>query len=172
MRGTCILKSSFTELHVSTRPSCRYHFLRYFSGSFMKNRTANLNTKIWPKLPEGDPRKRPLLSCQSRQPSRTLCPQITILPRFGGTSCTSPQWTKTKDSCKGGLSKGAQCAKQTFQQRNGLPSAVVTRHPVGLGKPVQSHPGLSSRKSHLQVQMPQGEWPWAGDRPVFWKKPL
>ena len=52
--------------------------------------------------------------------------------------------------------KGASCAKQTCLQRNGLPSAVVTRHPVGLGKSVQMQPGLSSRKSHLQVQMPQG----------------
>ena len=56
---------------------------------------------------------------------------------------------------KGGLSQGAQCAKQTFLQRNGLPSAVVTRHPLGLGTSVQSQPGLGSRTSHLQAQMPQ-----------------
>ena len=69
-------------------------------------------------------------------------------------------------SCKGGSSKGAFCAKQTFLQGNGLPSAalqgiglpsaVVTRHPLGLGKSVQSQPGLSSCKSRLQVQTPQG----------------
>ena len=47
-------------------------------------------------------------------------------------------------------------AKQIFAQKNGLPSAVVTRHPLGLGKSVQSQPGLISRKAHLQVQMPQG----------------
>ena len=52
--------------------------------------------------------------------------------------------------------KGAACAKQTLLQINGFPSAVVTRHPLGLGKSVQSQPGLSSRKSHLQVQIPQG----------------
>ena len=46
--------------------------------------------------------------------------------------------------------------KADFLQRNGLPRAVVTRHPLGLGKSVQSQPGLSSRKSHLQVQMPRG----------------
>ena len=67
---------------------------------------------------------------------------------------------------KGGLSKGAFCEKQTFlqgnglpsavPQGNGLPSAVVTRHPLGLGKSVQSQPGLSTCKSHLQVQTPQG----------------
>ena len=39
---------------------------------------------------------------------------------------------------------------------NGLPSAVVTRHPLGLGKSVQSRTGLGSCKSHLQVQTPQG----------------
>ena len=60
----------------------------------------------------------------------------------------------------------AFCAKQTFLQGNGLPSAVlqgnglpsavVTRHPLGLGKSVQSWTGLGSCKSHLQVQTPQG----------------
>ena len=69
-------------------------------------------------------------------------------------------------SRKGGLSKGAFCAKQTFLQGNGLPSAVlqgnglpsavVTRHPLGLGKSAQSRTGLGSCKSHLQVQTPQG----------------
>ena len=69
-------------------------------------------------------------------------------------------------SRKGGLSKGAFCAKQTFLQGNGLPSvalqgnglpsAVVTRHSLGIGKSVQSQPGLSICKSHLQVQTPQG----------------
>ena len=58
------------------------------------------------------------------------------------------------------------CAKRTFLQGNGLPSAVlqgnglpsavVTRHPLGLGKSVQSRTGLGSCKSHLQVQTPQG----------------
>ena len=64
------------------------------------------------------------------------------------------------------LPKGAFCAKQTFlqgnglssaaPQGNGLPSAVATRHPLGLGKSGQSQPGLSSCKSHLHVQTPQG----------------
>ena len=66
------------------------------------------------------------------------------------------QKVKISGSRKGGLPKGALCAKQSFLQINGLPSAVVTRHPLGLGKSVQSQPGLSSRKSHLQVQMAQG----------------
>ena len=43
-----------------------------------------------------------------------------------------------------------------FLQRNGLPSAVITRHPLGLGKSVQSQLWLSSRKSHLQGQVAQG----------------
>ena len=72
-------------------------------------------------------------------------------------------------SRKGGLSKGASknsCAKQTFLQGNGLPSAVlqgnglpsavVTRHLLGLEKSVQSRTGLGGCKSHLQVQTPQG----------------
>ena len=75
---------------------------------------------------------------------------------------------KSGSRIKGGLSKGAFCAKQTFLQENGLPSAVlqgnglpsavVTRHPLGLGKSVQSRfrTGLGSCKSHLQVETPQG----------------
>ena len=69
-------------------------------------------------------------------------------------------------SRKGGLSKGPFCAKQTFLQGNGLPSAVlqgntlpsavVTLHRLALGKSAQSRTGLGSCKSHLQVQTPQG----------------
>ena len=39
------------------------------------------------------------------------------------------------------------------QSRNGLPSAVVTRHTLGLGNQVLSQPGLTSYKSHSRVQM-------------------
>ena len=79
-------------------------------------------------------------------------------------------------SRKGGLSKGAFCAKQTFLQGNGLPSAalqgnglpsaVVTRHPLGLGKSVQSRTGSAvanpickcrcHKAGHLQVRVAVG----------------
>ena len=69
----------------------------------------------------------------------------------------APSWEQIfSGSREGGLSKGAWCANETFLQRNGLPTAVVTRRPLGLGKSVQSQPRLSSRKSYVQVRMPQG----------------
>ena len=74
--------------------------------------------------------------------------------------------SRLSGSRKGGLSKGASCAKLTslegnglhsaVLQGNGLPSAVVTRHPLGLEKSVQSRTGLGGCKSHLRVQTPQG----------------
>ena len=83
---------------------------------------------------------------------------------------------RTAGSRNGGLSKGAFCAKQTFLQGNGLPSAVlqgngwpsavVTRHPLGLGKSVQSRTGLvvanpickcrCHKAGHLQVRVAVG----------------
>ena len=56
--------------------------------------------------------------------------------------------------------------KQTFLQRNGLPNAVVTRHPLDLGKSVQSQPGSvvenpvckcrCHKAGHLQVRVAVG----------------
>ena len=69
-------------------------------------------------------------------------------------------------SRKGGYLKGFFAQSRLFyremdcpvrwSQGNGLPRAVVTRHPLGLGKLTQSRAGLGSCKSHLQVQTPQG----------------
>ena len=54
------------------------------------------------------------------------------------------------------LSNGAQCAKQSFYREMDCPVQRSLATPSALEKSVQSQPGLSSRKSHLQVQMPQG----------------
>ena len=93
----------------------------------------------------------------------------TCAPKRGGLKPAGKRQesaTVFSGSRKGGSSTGAFCAKQTFLQGNGLPSAVlqgnglpsavVTRHPLGLGKSAQSRTGLGSCKSHLQVQTPQG----------------
>ena len=95
---------------------------------------------------------------------------------------------KSSGTRKGGLSKGAFCAKQTFlqgnglpsavAQGNGLPSAVVTRHPPRPWK-VSPEP---TRARWLQIPFASAdatrqvtckcEWQWAGDRPVFERSPF
>ena len=97
--------------------------------------------------------------------NETHAPLVSPFSLYQSQGCVH-KCSKNSESRKGGLSKGASCAKQTFLQGNGLPSAVlqgnglpsavVTRHPLGLGKSNQSRTGLSSCKSHLQVQTPQG----------------
>ena len=138
------------------------------AGTPLKN--GVLKNRVWHSLEK-----------QAYRCLRILSPFSSKPPRFG--LHVPPLWSGSR---KGGLSKGAFCAKQTFlqgngvpsavPQGNGLPSAVVTRHALGLGKSVQTRTGLGSCKSHLQVQTPQGRSlasasgrlpQWAGDRPVF-----
>ena len=61
--------------------------------------------------------------------SRWALKRLQSAPRradFRGLICLRFSLTKGFVSPKGGLSKGAFCAKQTFLQGNGLPSAVGT----------------------------------------------
>ena len=55
---------------------------------------------------------------------------------------------------KGVYLKGLNAQSILFDRE--MDCSVIILHPLGLGKSVQSQLGLSSRTSHLQVQVPQG----------------